>query len=99
MGKLGLEPQILEEAEMLMEHLEVEGLVDPGTTLANFTSNNIMKMMFGQRLQYGDSSAVNKVFADAVDTLHAELALLMLGDLVPLVMTPAGVDSPGRYTS
>ena len=30
MGKLGLESQILEEAEMLMEHLEVEGLVDPG---------------------------------------------------------------------
>ena len=52
MGKLGLEPQILEEAEMLMEHLEVEGLVDPGTTLANFTSNNIMRMMFSQRWEY-----------------------------------------------
>ena len=29
MGKLGLEPQIQEEAEMLMEHLEATGVVNP----------------------------------------------------------------------
>ena len=84
MGKLGLEAQIMEEAEMLMEHLEEEGMVDPSTTLAKFTSNNIMRMMFGQRWQYRDSSAVNKIFADAIHSLHAKSALLMLGDLVPL---------------
>ena len=45
-----------------------------------------MRMMFGQRWQYGDSSAANKTFADAMPCLHAEShqALLMLGDLVPL---------------
>ena len=84
MGKLGLEAQILEETEMLMEHLEEEGVIDPSTTLAKFTSNNIMRMMFGQRWQYRDSSAVNKIFADAIHSLHAKSALLMLGDLVPL---------------
>ena len=42
MGKLGLESQILEEAEMLMAHLEEVGVFDPNKTLANYTSNNIM---------------------------------------------------------
>ena len=85
MGKLGLEAQILEEIEMFMEHLEEEGVVDPSTTLAKFTSNNIMRMLFDQRWQYGDSSAANKTFADAIHSLHKEGALLMLGDLVPLL--------------
>ena len=85
MGKLGLEAQILEETEMFMEHLEEEGVVDPSTTLAKFTSNNIMQMMFGQRWKYRDSSAANKIFANAIHSLHAKSALLMLGDLVPLL--------------
>ena len=84
MGKLGLEAQILEETEMFVKHLEEEGVVDPSTTLAKFTSNIIMRMMFGQRWQYGDSLAANKIFADAIHSLHTESALLMLGDLVPL---------------
>jgi len=83
MGKLGLEAQILEETEMFMEYLEGEGVVDPSTTLAMFTSNNIMRMMFGQRWQYEDSSAANKVFADAIHSLHAKSTLVMLVDLVP----------------
>ena len=84
MGKLGLEAQILEETEMFMEYLEGEGVVDPDTTLAKFTSNNIMRMMFGQRWQYTDSSVANKVFSEAIHSLHTKSALLMLGDLVPL---------------
>ena len=76
MGKLGLEAQILEETEKFMEYLEGKGVVDPSTTLAMFTSNNIMRMMFGQRWQYGDSSAANKVFADAIHCLHAKSALI-----------------------
>ena len=83
MGKLGLEAQILEETEMFMEYLEEEGEVDPSTTLSKFTSNNIMRMMFGQRWQYRDPSAANKIFADAIHSLHTS-ALVMLGDLVPL---------------
>ena len=79
MGKLGLEAQILEETDMFMEYLEGEVVVDAGTTLAMFTSNNIMQMMFGQRWQYGDSSAVN-----AIHSLLAKSALLVLGDVVPL---------------
>ena len=79
MGKLGLEAQILEETDMFMEYLEGEVVVDADTTLAMFTSNNIMQMMFGQRWQYGDSSAVN-----AIHSIHANSALLLLRDWVPL---------------
>jgi len=75
MGKLGLEAQILEEKEMFMEYLEKEGVVDPNTTLAKFTSTNIMRMMFGQRWQYTDSSVANKVFSEAIHCLHAKSAL------------------------
>ena len=80
MGKLGLEPQILEEADMLMEHMEVEGLVNPNTTLANFTSNNIMRMMFRQRWDYGDPA--NEVFINAINTITTETPVLMLEDFV-----------------
>merc|ERR550532_1922816 len=79
MGKLGLEAQILEETDMFMEYLEGEVVVDADTTLAMFTSNNIMQMMIGQRWQYGDSSAVN-----AIHSIHANSALLLLRDWVPL---------------
>ena len=82
MGKLGLEPQILEEAELLMDHLEKEGVVDPNIMLANFTSNNIMQMMSGQRWQYGDPA--NKEFVHAVNTIVESLDPLMLGDFVPM---------------
>jgi len=80
MGKLGLEPQILEEAEMLMEHLEAEGVVNPSTTLANFTSNNIMRMMFHQRWKYGDPA--NKVFIKAINTISTKMPIVMLEDFV-----------------
>ena len=80
MGKLGLEPQILEEAEMLMEHLEAEGVVNPSTTLANFTSNNIMRMMFHQRWKYGDPA--NKVFINAINTISTKMPIVMLEDFV-----------------
>merc|ERR1719507_119238 len=79
MGKLGLEAQIQEETDMFMEYLEGEVVVDADTTLAMFTSNNIMQMMIGQRCQYGDSSAVN-----AIHSIHANSALLLLRDWVPL---------------
>ena len=82
MGKMGLEPQIVEEAEMLMEHLEAEGVVDPGTTLANFTSNNIMRMMFRQRWKYGDPA--NKVFIDAINTITTKMPVVMLEDFVAM---------------
>ena len=82
MGKLGLEPQILEEAEMLMAYLEEEGVIDPNKTLASFTSNNIMRMMSGQRWDYGDPA--NEVFVNAVNTIAESLGALMLEDLVPM---------------
>ena len=82
MGKMGLEPQIVEEAEMLMEHLEAEGMVNPGTTLANFTSNNIMRMMFRQRWKYGDPA--NKVFIDAINTITTKMPVVMLEDFVAM---------------
>ena len=82
MGKFGLEAQILEETEMLMEHLEEEGIVDPSTTLTNFTSNNIMRMMFSQRWQYGDADF--EVFTNHLEILHANSPVLMLKDLVPM---------------
>ena len=67
MGRLGLEPQILEEAEMLMAYVEEKGVIDPNKTLSNFTSNNIMRMMSGQRWDYGDPA--NEVFINAVNTI------------------------------
>ena len=82
MGKFGLEAQILEETEMLMEHLEEEGIVDPSTTLTNFTSNNIMRMMFRQRWKYGDPA--NKVFIDAIDTITTKMPVVMLEDFVAM---------------
>ena len=82
MGKFGLEAQILEETEMLMEHLEEEGIVDPSTTLTNFTSNNIMRMMFSQRWQYGDADF--EVFTNHLEILHANGPDLILTDLVPM---------------
>ena len=82
MGKLGLEPQILEEAEMLMAYLEEKGVIDPNKTLANFTSNNIMRMMSGQRWDYGDPA--NEVFVNAVNTILESIGALMLEDLVPM---------------
>ena len=80
MGKLGLEPQILEEAEMLMEYLEAERVVNPSSTLANFTSNNIMRMMFHQRWKYGDPA--NKVFIKAINTISTTMPVVMLEDFV-----------------
>ena len=80
MGKLGLEPQILEEAEMLMEYLEAERVVNPSSTLANFTSNNIMRMMFHQRWKYGDPA--NKVFIKAINTISTKMPVVMLEDFV-----------------
>ena len=82
MGKLGLEPQILEESELLMSYLEEEGVVDPNIMLANFTSNNIMLMMSGHRWEYGDPA--NKAFVRAVNTIIESPQHLMLGDLVPM---------------
>jgi len=82
MGKLGLEPQILEEAEILMEHLEAEGVVNPNTTLANFTSNNIMRMMFRQRWEYGDPA--NKVFTNAINTISTKMPIVLLEDFVAM---------------
>ena len=82
MGKFGLEAQILEETEMLMEHLEEEGIVDPSTTLTNFTSNNIMRMMFSQRWQYGDADF--EVFTNHLEILHANGPDLIITDLVPM---------------
>ena len=61
MGKLGLESQILEEAELLMAHLEEVGVFDPNKTLANYTSNNIMRMVAGQRWQYGDPACMESL--------------------------------------
>jgi cytochrome P450 len=82
MGKLGLEPQILEEAEMLMAHLEEVGVFDPNKTLANYTSNNVMRMVAGQRWQYGDPAY--KEFIDAINIILDSLQVLMLEDLVPM---------------
>jgi cytochrome P450 len=82
MGKLGLEPQILEEAEMLMAHLEEVGVFDPNKTLANYTSNNVMRMVAGQRWQYGDPAY--KEFIDAINVILDSLQVLMLEDLVPM---------------
>ena len=48
MGKPGLEPQILVEAEMVLEHLEAEEMVNL-STLLNFTSNDIMWIIYRQR--------------------------------------------------
>ena len=69
MGKSGLEPQILEEAEMLMAYLEEKGVIDPNKTLANFTSNNIMRMMSGQRWDYGDPA--NEVFSSSTQSTQS----------------------------
>ena len=82
MGKLGLEPQILEEAELLMAHLEEVGVFDPNKTLANYTSNNVMRMVAGQRWQYGDPAY--KEFIDAINIILDSLQVLMLEDLVPM---------------
>ena len=82
MGKLGLESQILEEAELLMAHLEEVGVFDPNKTLANYTSNNIMRMVAGQRWQYGDPAC--KEFIDAVNTILDGMSILILEDLVPM---------------
>ena len=83
MGKLGLEPQILEEAEMLMAYLEDEAVINPNQTLANYTSNNIMRMVSGQRWEYGDPA--NKVFVDEVNTIAEATGALMLGDFVSML--------------
>ena len=83
MGKPVLEPQILKEAELLMEHMEAEGVVDPSSSLATFTSNNILQMMFGQRWKFGETA--NKIFIDAINTLNTNTPFLMLGDLAPML--------------
>ena len=63
MGKLGLECQIVEEAEMLMEHLGAERLVNP----ANFTSNN-NKVFGNATLNHKDASSVAGGFRCSVPT-------------------------------
>merc|ERR1712130_947941 len=82
MGKLGLESQILEEAELLMAHLEEVGVFDPNKTMANYTSNNIMRMVAGQRWEYGDPAY--KEFIDAVNIVLDSMSVLILEDLVPM---------------
>ena len=82
MGKLGLEPQILEEAEMLMAHLEELSVFDPNKILAAYTSNNIMRMVSGQRWMYGDPAY--KEFIDAINKILDSLGVLILEDLVPV---------------
>ena len=82
MGKLGLEPQILEEAEMLMAHVEEVGVFDPNKTLANYTSNNVMRMVAGQRWQYGDPDY--REFINAINNVIENLQVLMLEDMVPM---------------
>ena len=82
MGKLGLESQILEEAELLMAHLEELGVFDPNKILANYTSNNVMRMVAGQRWQYGDPDY--KEFINAINNIIENLQVLMLEDMVPM---------------
>ena len=82
MGKLGLESQVLEEADLLMAHLEEVGVFDPNKTLSNYTCNNIMRMVAGQRWQYGDPACME--FIDAINTIVDNLSVLILEDLVPM---------------
>ena len=67
---------------MLMAHLEEVGVFDPNKTLANYTSNNVMRMVAGQRWQYGDPAY--KEFIDAINVILDSLQVLMLEDLVPM---------------
>ena len=69
---------------MLMAHLEDEGVINnPIQTLANYTSNNIMRMVSGQRWEYGDPA--NNVFVDEVNTIAEATGALMLGDFVSML--------------
>ena len=82
MGRSGLEGQILEEVEQLINHLTTNKELDPRVLLTNFTSNTIMTMCFEKRWEYGDENYTR--FADSIEKIVETFPLVMLKDLVPL---------------
>ena len=81
MGKSGLEPLILDEADQLITYLSSIPARDPSRVLGNYTSNNFMMMCFSKRWDYDDPQ---------YDTFHNSVArylqisvLLTVGDMVP----------------
>ena len=83
MGRAGLEPQILEEAELLISHLRSNPTLDPEVALKNFTSNTVMTMCFGKRWEYEDPRY--KAFAHDLSRILRNTGLNMLVDFNPVL--------------
>ena len=80
MGRSGLEPDILQEAEMLVAYLHSHLELDPCHSLHNFASNTIMTMLFGKRWDYGDVQY--KAFTEAIAGIFDLSPTLTLEDMV-----------------
>ena len=54
MGKSELEPSIIDEVDLLINHIQANSPVDPKDVLGNYTSNVISQICFAKRWDYGD---------------------------------------------
>jgi cytochrome P450 family 2 subfamily U polypeptide 1 len=83
MGKAGLEPRILEEANQAVTYLNSILELDPQPVLHNFTMNVIMTMCFGKRWDYGDPEYT--AFAECLHRILQHSLITTLEDLVPIL--------------
>ena len=79
MGKSGLEPQILKEAQLLLSHFSCQPTLDPEAAL----KNTVMTICFGKRWDYQDPGY--KVFAQDLSTIIENAALNVLADFNPVL--------------
>jgi len=83
MGKSGLEPQILGEADQLISYLATKSSLDPARVLGNYTSNNFMLMCFSKRWDYDDPEY--ETFHKSVARYLQISVTLMIGDMMPVL--------------
>lgn len=85
MGRSGLEPEILQEADHLISHLKSTSELDMRTALHGFSSNIVMTMCFGKRWDYGDLEY--EVFSKAFHTCIDQSPLPILEDFLPHIFS------------
>eukprot|EP00092_Neocalanus_flemingeri_P040169 GFUD01043755.1.p1 GENE.GFUD01043755.1~~GFUD01043755.1.p1 ORF type:complete len:487 (-),score=103.82 GFUD01043755.1:69-1529(-) len=83
MGKSELEPRIVDEAELLISHIQENSPVDPTDVLGNYTSNVISQICFARRWDYGDPAYAK--FHQAIMKITILSEVLGLVDFVPIL--------------
>jgi len=83
MGKSELAPAIVEEVELIINHIKSKPPMDPLDFLGNYTSNVISHICFSKRWDYGDPDYAK--FHNALTKIQVLSEVLGLVDFIPIL--------------